>query len=68
MKIKAFGKNVDPSCQYCEFNSSSDESVLCQKNRAAKNGKCSKYKYNPLKRKPNVVPVLPSFKKTDFEL
>jgi hypothetical protein len=71
MGYKLFGKNIEPSCEYCEFgNKTKDEQmVLCIKNGVVSpTYSCKKYIYSPLKREPKPPLVVTRYKKEDFEL
>lgn len=68
MKKKLFGNNIAVSCVYCEHSKTEGESQYCTKNKSLKNGKCSKFKYNPIMREPKGMAPLKSFSKEDFEL
>ena len=66
---KLFGNNIEPDCSYCS-HCISDElgSRICVKNKYIENGKCRRFKYDPLLRKPFKPPVLPKFDPEDFKL
>ena len=68
MKKQIFGKNIVPSCVYCEHSKTEGESQFCTVNRQLKNGKCKKFKYNPIMREPKGMAPLKSFDKEDFTL
>ncbi len=67
-----FGKNIEESCAYCMFNASgsADEAeVICTVNGQIKNGKCRKYRYNPLMRAPRrKIEVRSDFSEEDFKI
>lgn len=64
-----FGGNIPPSCEYCLKNAGSSDEVICTLKLEMKNGKCKKYVYNPLMRKPRPkVQVRNDFSKDDFKL
>lgn len=69
MAFRLFGKNIAVDCTYCD---NCIEGVggeqFCVKNKAIINGKCRKFSYNPLLRKPFKPPVLPKFNPEDFQL
>lgn len=65
---KLFGNNIEPDCSYCDHCISDGENRICIKNRYIENGKCRKFKYDPLLRKPFRAPVLPKFDPEDFKL
>ncbi len=69
VKSKLFGKNVTVDCSYCDnCITNSDGGQICIKNKFIDNGKCRKFSYNPLLRKPFKPPVLPKFNPEDFQL
>lgn len=59
-----FGTNIEPNCSYCALNLSEDD-IVCQN---YKDDVCSKYEYDPLKRKPQAKISLKEYKKKDFSL
>ena len=67
-----FRKKIEKSCSYCKFGTKlDDEEVLCaRKGLVSIDGKCRKFRYEPLKR----IPAKPkaqnfeSFKEEDFSL
>lgn len=70
-KVKLFGNNIAPACEYCEFGSKrSDKAmILCDKKGiVSPYYSCNKYSYNPVKRNPKRRPDLPDFSKEDFTL
>jgi len=69
VKSKLFGNNIAVSCLYCEnCIVNSDGEQICVKNKIITNGKCRRFSYNPLLRKPFRPPVLPKFDPEDFQL
>ncbi len=69
MSPRLFGKNIPVDCSYCEHCVESiDGAQFCTKNKAIINGKCRKFSYDPLLRKPFMPPVLPKYDPEDFEL
>ncbi len=71
MKQKLFNPDIAPSCQYCLHGraSESDLGILCVKCGIVEDDfSCGKYKYDPLKRVPNVLPKLPKFENDEFDL
>ena len=65
---KLFGNNIEPDCSCCDHCITDGGSRICIKNTFIQNGKCRKFKYNPLLRKPFKPPVLPKFDPDDFRL
>ena len=67
-----FRKKIEKSCSYCKFGTRlDDEEVLCsRKGLVSINGKCRKFRYEPLKR----IPIKPkaqnfdAYKDEDFTL
>ncbi len=63
------GKDHPASCIYCESGrlAPGGVSVLCVRKGIVKpDGKCRKFKYDPLKREPKVPPVPPKADASDF--
>lgn len=69
-KHALFGGDVPPDCAYCQHNSGKDGQVLCSLRAAMVNGKCRRYRYDPLLREPNPAPALhkEQFSPEDFKL
>jgi len=60
-----------PQCALCEHGHQveGDDEVLCPRNGVMKpDGKCRKYKYDPLKRKPKQAKLNTDFDESDFSL
>ncbi|MGN0551459.1 MAG: hypothetical protein ACI4I4_06415 [Acutalibacteraceae bacterium] len=70
MKLyRLFGNNIEPNCEFCDNCEKSDENVrICKAKREIKNGKCRRFKYNPLLRVPAQMARLPKYDPKDFEL
>ena len=71
MKHQFFGKNISPSCSYCEKGerAADGETILCErKGVVSPLSSCRRFKYDPLKRVPPSAPVLPKFQASDFSL
>ena len=69
MLFKLFGNNIAVDCSYCDHCiTAANGEQICVKNKAVIDGKCSKFSYNPLVRKPFKPPVLPKFDPEDFQL
>lgn len=70
-KKPLFGADIEPNCHYCRQNGASGEKEpLCVLGLQMKNGKCKKYRYDPLRREPRTAPPLRSegFREEDFKL
>lgn len=66
---KLFGNNIEASCEYCHNAVFKENDVIiCSVNREIKDGKCMRFKYNPLLRTPKILPNLPKYDPKDFEL
>lgn len=67
---KLFGKYIEQCCTYCENSEKdSDGDVFCKiEKHSERKGKCKQFKYDPLKRKPLVLPKLPTYNPDDFSL
>ncbi len=72
MKNKLFEKKKYPSvCEYCVHGrlSPDEESVLCiKKGIVSPDGKCRRYAYDPLKRKPKKPLIIEKADPSEFEL
>lgn len=69
MKIEPFGKNIEPSCKYCEFVQSKGDELMCRlKPNKIIEEPCRKYRYDPLKRIPEKPKALPEYNPDDFIL
>lgn len=82
--IKSYGKGVEsmkskllekkkypPACEYCKHGrlSPDEESVLCiKKGIVETDGKCRKYAYDPLKRRPKKPLIVERANPSEFEL
>ena len=69
--MKLFGKNVEPACEYCEVGwpDQNGQMIFCPKNVVVSPySACRKFKYAPLKRRPRGTPLLPQYRREDFEL
>ena len=73
MKKKLLGHHVEPMCRYCQFGTrvAGSDTVLCPKKGVTdKDDSCKKFRYDPLKRKPQ--PQAPTemltFTENDFSL
>lgn len=66
---KLFGNNIDINCEYCANGQrTADNIIICKVKREIVDGKCFRFKYNPLLRKPKTMPNLPKYDPKDFEL
>lgn len=71
MSKALFGKHINPACEYCANGRlTTDQSmVLCsRKGVVEKHHKCRKFQYDPLLRKPQVLPNLPQYQQSDFSI
>ena len=68
MKKQLFGNHIVPSCAYCENSKTEGSSQFCLVHKTLKNGKCKKFKYNPIMREPKGMAPLKSFSKEEFTL
>lgn len=68
MKKKLFGNNIETSCSYCEHSKINGSMQICTLNRVLKDGKCRKFKYNPVMRVPLSQQAIPKFSKDDFKI
>ncbi len=60
-----FGRKITPACSYCA-HAAGDGS--CTLHRVMKNGKCSRYSYDPLLRSPKTAPPVPEHDAEEFSL
>ncbi len=66
-----FNKKLTKYCLYCRFGQYleySDEVFCTKKGFVQKFGKCMRYKYDPLKRVPDLQVVGGEYTKDDFKL
>lgn len=68
MKQQIFGNNIVPSCIYCEHSKTEGDSQFCTVNKQLQNGKCKKFKYNPIMREPKGMAPLKEFDREEFTL
>ncbi len=71
MKNLVFNKKLPKYCLYCKFGQYleySDEVFCTKRGFVDKFSKCHTYKYDPLKRVPEVRDVKSDFIKEDFEI
>lgn len=79
--IKLFGNSISPNCDYCMQNKTPDDVPTCSiptnvngkdappfLRKVDENGNCPFFSYNPLFRKPKVLPPLRQYHPEDFEL
>ena len=68
---KIFGENISPKCIYCEtgINTKDGKEVLCRRMGVMQpDSFCKKFKYDPLKRQPEILKMMSGFKEEDFSL
>ena len=66
-----FNKDIPPACEYCIHGRPSkyNDEVFCPKRGVTnRRDSCRKYKYDVLKRKPNVLKAADGYAPEDFEL
>ncbi len=72
MARKIFKNKTEAQCALCEHGSPTPngEAVVCRKAGGVMQpfSKCRKFKYDPLKREPQVLPFAVCFSQEDFEL
>lgn len=71
MKSKYFNNRIAPACEYCEHgrNASDFKMILCSiKGVVSPYFRCNKFKYNPIKRVPKLMPALPQKDPREFSL
>ena len=68
MKKPLFGNDIAVSCAYCCHSKKEGGTQFCDAHKTLKNGKCRRFKYNPIMREPRAAVKLPTFKPEDFSL
>lgn len=71
MKKKLFGTHIEPNCEYCSNNVERDGKQACRHHLTpGKDGSCRKFSYDPLRRTPIALPLLPDmeFDEDEFKL
>lgn len=68
MKKQLFGRNIVPSCTYCQYSKTEGSTQFCEAHKTLRNGKCRKFRYNPIMRTPRGAVKLPTFKNDDFSI
>ncbi len=69
MKRKLFGMNINPDCTYCVHSDNEQDFFICKKGRKKiVNGKCRKFKYDPLLRVPKKTVNKTAYTEEDFKL
>ena len=71
MKKKLYGENVSPKCMYCEtgIKTNNGKEILCRRMGIMQpDSCCKKFRYDPLKRKPDVIKLKQDFSAEDFSL
>jgi len=69
LKYRFFGRDIEPACEICEYRKKplSGIVIYCKYNGVVDEYfSCKKFKYDPLKRVPKVLPELKKHKKEDF--
>ena len=68
---KAFSKKITPMCAYCINGLACNNTnvVVCgKKGIMDSTDSCRKFKYDPIGRTPKPIPVVPKFKKENFDI
>ena len=66
---KYYGKNINPSCDYCLHCSIEGEKKICEKEQDTASGSsCRMFRYEPTMREPKTLPLLTGFKPEDFRI
>lgn len=71
MRKKVIGGKIEPKCEYCKFSIAIRDAntLLCHKTGVTEaTGRCKKFRYDPLKRKPQKAPSMLQFTDQDFSL
>lgn len=67
---KLFGNSIAPSCEYCKHNTAANgEDVHCAFSQMMDEEEgCTYFSYDPLMRKPKVLPPFKKYSEEDFSL
>lgn len=68
---KFYNKTISPACKYCVHSNIlaySDDTICKYKGVTESDFSCKNYKYDPLKRIPNLPKSQNNYSKSDFEL
>jgi len=69
LKKKLFGSQIDTNCEYCSYNTGTEEEPVCSKGIEIKeDGTCRRFSYDPLMRNPRALPPLREYDLDDFSL
>ena len=71
MKIKLFGKKIEPACIYCQYgrvNQEGDRVFCLKKGIVNAFGSCRAFLYDPLKRIPKKITLSNDLNEKDFEI
>lgn len=71
MSKSLFDKEISPKCEYCRTGvpTAQGNEVLCRRMGVMQSDSfCKKFKYDPLKRKPNVIKIRSDYTEDDFKL
>lgn len=64
-----FGQGIPPSCEYCDYNLSPSGPPVCRLGlKLSEEGKCRRYRYDPISREPKNLPPLPEHDPEEFKL
>lgn len=64
-----FGSAVPPSCDYCDNNLCPSGPAACRFGlKLSEEGKCKRYRYDPMLREPKIMPPLPEHDPDEFKL
>ena len=68
MAAKLFGNSIPPCCDYCAHNETPELNPTCNCSKTNETGKCSAFSYDPLLRRPKVLPPIHTYTPEDFTL
>lgn len=71
MPKSVFNKKIPHSCEYCVYGTELEfeKEILCKKHGVTElRDSCRSYKYDPLKRKPQMPQISENYKPEDFKL
>lgn len=71
MSKSLFDKEISPKCVYCVTGipTADGKEILCRRKGVMQpDSSCKKFRYDPLKRRPDVFEIKPDYTEEDFKL
>lgn len=71
MSKSLFNKDITPKCEYCATGiiAAGSKEVLCRRKGVMQpDSFCKKFRYDPLKRTPDVIKITSDYSEDDFKL